>query len=171
MMFAKHNTFTPSLAPFVNWKYGPEWLKWEFPTLSHEHEIEVVEILEAFHTPGLLSSRLENTKDTMGLVCYQPNLVSQQFRFGQLLPKSYFSRKSELCMSTVEMIEANYNEILNRQSNMFLDLTFFSILNILLLHSRVRHLVENVPCWAICSYVKFDEFSNKIFFLSAEQVC
>lgn len=76
-MFAKLHTPTPSLAPFSNQNYGTEWFKQEFTTFAPKHEIEVVEIWEAFLTLRLLLLRLGNTKYTMGLVGYQPNLVSQ----------------------------------------------------------------------------------------------
>lgn len=76
MIFSKVHTFTPSLAPFANRKYVPEWFKREFHSLTPEHETEATEILEALLTPRILSSRIGNTKDTMGLVGCQPNLVS-----------------------------------------------------------------------------------------------
>lgn len=56
---------------------------------------------------------------------YQPNLLSHQLGLSQSFPKSYFSRKSELCLSTGEMTEAEYNESLNRQANVCIDLTPF----------------------------------------------
>lgn len=111
--------------PFSNWNHGPEWFKWEFPTLVHEHETEVFEIWEAFLTLILLSLRLGKTKDTMGRVGYQPNLVSRKFGFSQSLAISYFRRKIELCLSTIEMNEARYNECLNRKTTTCLDLTPF----------------------------------------------
>lgn len=44
MMFSRRNVFTPSMAPFSNWIYGPDWFKIELPTLNVELQVEVVEI-------------------------------------------------------------------------------------------------------------------------------
>lgn len=73
--------FTPFTTFFVNQNHWSDWFMREFPAFVVEHQVEVVEILRAFITPKMLSTRLGTTKDSIGLVGYQPNHVARQFGF------------------------------------------------------------------------------------------
>lgn len=108
MKFAKRHNFIIAMTPFSSQNYGPEWFRREFPPLAIEHETQVIKIWEAFLTPRLLPSRLGNTKDTMILVSYQPNLISRYFGFSQLLPRSYYNHKNDIYLCTIKMNEAEY---------------------------------------------------------------
>lgn len=79
MMFATLYVFNPTMAPFARRSYVLDWFRREFHASTPKHDVEFVKIWKAFLTPKLLSSRLGNTKDTIGVVRYQPNLVLANF--------------------------------------------------------------------------------------------
>lgn len=108
MMFARSQVFTPSMAHFVNQSHGTNWFRREFITLTIKHQVKVVDIWRDFLTPKLLSTRLATGNANLGIVGYQPNMVTRQFVFNQCLSNSLFSLKRDLFLSTVEMNEEKY---------------------------------------------------------------
>lgn len=124
-VFSRRHVFTPLMAPFADRSHEPYWFKREFPALNAEYQTKVFEIWSSFLTPKLLSTRLRTTKDNLGIIGYQPNLVAQQFGFIQSLPNSIFSRKKDLCHNIVEITEEEYSMRLTRQSGVLITHTPF----------------------------------------------
>lgn len=72
-----------------------------------------------------MSTKLGTTKDSIGLVGYQPNHVARQFGFSQCLPKSLFNRKKNLFRNIIEIIEEEYLTCLAQQVGEHIDLAPF----------------------------------------------
>ncbi|KAH1209248.1 hypothetical protein GmHk_15G043829 [Glycine max] len=77
-IFLSFDKFLPQHAPFINREVGPAWFTDYFPTVDPDNEEEI------------LSCRTGVQSNYLGLVGYQPNLVSRQFGLSQIRPKSLF---------------------------------------------------------------------------------
>jgi len=97
------DTFTPSLAPFTNRVYGPDWFKKEFSATKIEDEAKSNAIWKAYLTPTLLSSRIKST-DPFGLYGYQPNLAARQFGLVQPKPSSLYKCLDDLKQPLIEHV-------------------------------------------------------------------
>jgi hypothetical protein len=95
--------------PFLKRQVGPAWFTQDFPATNLDDEEEVYEIWLAFLSPTILFSRLGISKKYLGLVGYQPNLVSLQFGFSQLVPKSLFQSQSEIVSGNSGVDEDYFN--------------------------------------------------------------
>lgn len=99
------------MTPFINQKYGPSWFTKDFPTSNTDQDTEFLDIWGTFLTPRLLVDHVDDPKAHIKILRYQPNLVARQFGLGQLLPKSLYSRKSDLCLCIIPYIERSYIEL------------------------------------------------------------
>jgi len=97
------DTFTPSLAPFMNRACGPNWFKKEFPTTKIDDEAETNAIWKAYLTPTFLSSRTKSTYP-FGLYGYQPNLAARQIGLMQPKPSSLYKFLDDLKQPLVEHV-------------------------------------------------------------------
>ncbi|KAH1240879.1 hypothetical protein GmHk_07G018620 [Glycine max] len=89
-IFLSFDKFLPQHAPFISREVGPAWFTDYFPTVDPDNEEEVNEIWSFYLNPQILSCRTGVQSNYLGLVGYQPNLVSRQFGLSQIRPKSLF---------------------------------------------------------------------------------
>ncbi|KAL5156645.1 hypothetical protein HKD37_15G041574 [Glycine soja] len=89
-IFLSFDKFLPQHAPFINREVGPAWFTDDFPAVDPDNEEEVNEIWSFYLNPQILSCRTGIQSNYLGLVGYQPNLVSRQFGLSQIRPKSLF---------------------------------------------------------------------------------
>ncbi|MCH80982.1 hypothetical protein A2U01_0001760, partial [Trifolium medium] len=102
-IFLKFDKLTEAQTPFLERKIGPTWFTEDFPASNPDNEEEVNEVWSAYLDPTVLSCRVGSQSKYIGLVGYQPNLVSRQFGFAQLLPKSLYEHiKSIVSLQSVE---------------------------------------------------------------------
>ncbi|PNX64117.1 hypothetical protein L195_g053852, partial [Trifolium pratense] len=99
-IFLAIDQFKPEHAPFVKRPVGPHWFVEELPVLNPDVEEEVNEAWTSYLDPTILSIRIGTLASEYGLVGYQPNLVSRQFGFSQLRPKSMYLRKKNIVLGT-----------------------------------------------------------------------
>jgi len=81
------------MSPFVSQSYGLKWFQGEFPATNPKYQEETGEIWKAYLTPTLLSTGLATGKGNLGLIGYQPHLVTRQFRLSQFRPNSLYKLK------------------------------------------------------------------------------
>ncbi|KAL5160928.1 hypothetical protein HKD37_07G018317 [Glycine soja] len=89
-IFLSFDKFLPQHAPFISREVGPAWFTDDFPAVDPDNEEEVNEIWSFYLNPQILSCRTGVQSNYLGLVGYQPNLVSRQFGLSQIRPKSLF---------------------------------------------------------------------------------
>ncbi|KAL5191633.1 hypothetical protein HKD37_04G010884 [Glycine soja] len=89
-IFLSFDKFLPQHAPFISREVGPAWFTDYFPAIDPDNEEEVNEIWSFYLNPQILSCRTGVQSNYLGLVGYQPNLVSRQFGLSQIRPKSLF---------------------------------------------------------------------------------
>ncbi|KAH1212112.1 hypothetical protein GmHk_14G040383 [Glycine max] len=89
-IFLSFDKFLPQHAPFISREVGPAWFTDYFPAVDPDNEEEVNEIWSFYLNPQILSCRTGVQSNYLGLVGYQPNLVSRQFGLSQIRPKSLF---------------------------------------------------------------------------------
>ncbi|KAH1214822.1 hypothetical protein GmHk_13G036099 [Glycine max] len=89
-IFLSFDKFLPQHAPFISREVGPAWFTDDFPVVDPDNEEEVNEIWSFYLNPQILSCRTGVQSNYLGLVGYQPNLVSRQFGLSQIRPKSLF---------------------------------------------------------------------------------
>ncbi|KAL5138864.1 hypothetical protein HKD37_10G028935 [Glycine soja] len=89
-IFLSFDKFLPQHAPFISREVGPAWFTDYFPVVDPDNEEEVNEIWSFYLNPKILSCRTGVQSNYLGLVGYQPNLVSRQFGLSQIRPKSLF---------------------------------------------------------------------------------
>ncbi|KAL5148570.1 hypothetical protein HKD37_13G035601 [Glycine soja] len=89
-IFLSFDKFLPQHAPFISREVGPAWFTDYFPTVDPDNEEEVNEIWSFYLNPQILSCRTGVQSNYLGLVGYQPNLISRQFGLSQIRPKSLF---------------------------------------------------------------------------------
>lgn len=53
----------------------------------------------------------------MSILSYQPNLVSRKFGISQTVPRLFFKKKNELCLSTADYSEDDYLQRIARHAN------------------------------------------------------
>jgi hypothetical protein len=110
-IFLNFDEFLPRHAPFLERKYGPAWFTEDFPALDPNNEEEVNEFWSAYLEQTMLSCRIGDKSNQLGLVGYQPNCVSRQFRMSQMRPKSLFEKADKIVMGTW-VSEKLYNKYL-----------------------------------------------------------
>ncbi|KAH1206942.1 hypothetical protein GmHk_16G047242 [Glycine max] len=89
-IFLSFDKFLPQHAPFISREVGPAWFTDYFPAVDPDNEEKVNEIWSFYLNPQILSCRTGVQSNYLGLVGYQPNLVSRQFGLSQIRPKSLF---------------------------------------------------------------------------------
>ncbi|XP_045809919.1 uncharacterized protein LOC123904282 [Trifolium pratense] len=99
-IFLAIDQFKPEHAPFVKRTIGPSWFVKEIPVLNPNAEEEINETWTAYLDPTILSIRIGTLSSEYALIGYQPNLVSRQFGFSQLRPKSMYIRKKNIVLGT-----------------------------------------------------------------------
>lgn len=124
-MFSKRYHFNAMMAPFSKRRHELEWFTREFLD-TNEREAESKKIWAAFLTPRLLSTRLGSSKEVVKILYYQPNLVSRQFGIIQTKPKSFFSRKSDLHLCTINYSKDDYLRQITRHASDLPKLTPFA---------------------------------------------
>ncbi|MCH82814.1 hypothetical protein A2U01_0003626, partial [Trifolium medium] len=129
-IFLKFDKITEHHTPFLERKIGPNWFTEEFPPSNPDARDDVDEIWTAYLDPTVLSCRVGNHPKHLGLVGYQPNLVSRQFGFAQILPKSLFENKKNICLGcSVGISETWYKKFLEVTSEICYDLQPFKYTN------------------------------------------
>lgn len=126
LMFTNLCHFNVIITPLSKRTHGPEWFTREFPSID-EREAESKKIWAAFLTPRLLSTRLGSSKEVVKILCYQPNLVLHQFGISQTKPKSFFNRKSDVCLCMIDYSEDDYLRRITQHANDRPKLTPFSL--------------------------------------------
>lgn len=114
-MFAKHYEFTHLMSPFFNRKHGTSWFTMNFPTTNLDQKTGFLVTWETFITPKLLVIRMDDPKWRTAIIGYQRNPMVQHFGFCQILPKSLYNRRSELCLNIVFYSDNGYIGHLSRQ--------------------------------------------------------
>ncbi|KAK2442624.1 serine/threonine-protein phosphatase 7 long form protein [Trifolium repens] len=94
---------TPKNTPFVKRTVGPDWFKRPFPATNPKEEEDTNNIWTMFLNPTILSSRQGVERRHLGLVGYQPNLVTRQFGLSQFRPKSLFKNKDDIVLGNSGM--------------------------------------------------------------------
>ncbi|MCH98819.1 hypothetical protein A2U01_0019827, partial [Trifolium medium] len=97
-IFLKFDKLTKRNTPFIDRKVGPTWFREDFPATNPDNEDEVNEIWHAYLNPTVLTCRIGPFLSDLGLVGYQPNLVSRQFGFSQMRPRSLFEVTKNICL-------------------------------------------------------------------------
>jgi hypothetical protein len=99
-MFLNFNKFLPRHAPFVERKYGAAWFVEDFPGFDPDNEEEVNEVWRAYLEQIVISCRIGDKSNQLGLVGYLPNCVSRQFGMSQMRPKSLFEKADKIVLGT-----------------------------------------------------------------------
>ncbi|MCI20129.1 hypothetical protein A2U01_0041290, partial [Trifolium medium] len=128
-IFLKFDKLSKRNTPFIERKVGPTWFREDFPANNPDNEDEVNEIWHAYLDPTVLSCRIGTFLSDLGLVGYQPNLVSRQFGFSQLRPKSLFEASKNICLGYSGISEKFYNKYLNMTAENKYHLNPFSYTN------------------------------------------
>jgi hypothetical protein len=111
-VFFHLSTFKREHAPFVQRKVGPTWFIEEFPTTNVDNEDDITKFWSAFLDPAILSCRIGKDAKSYGLVGYHPNLVSRQFGFSQIVPKSFYLRVKDVCLGYCGISEKRFKAFL-----------------------------------------------------------
>ncbi|MCH97759.1 hypothetical protein A2U01_0018755, partial [Trifolium medium] len=129
-IFLNFNKITAQHTPFLERKFGPSWFTEEFPASNPDARDDVNDIWTAYLDPTVLSCRVGNQPKHLGLVGYQPNLVSRQFGFAQILPKSLYEHKKNICLGCSNGISDTwYKKYLKVTSEVSYDLQPFKYTN------------------------------------------
>jgi hypothetical protein len=99
-MFLNFNKFLPRHAPFVERNYGAAWFVEDFPVFDPDNEEEVNEVWRAYLEQTVISCRIGDKSNQLGLVGYLPNCVSRQFGMFQMRPKSLFEKADQIVLGT-----------------------------------------------------------------------
>jgi hypothetical protein len=111
-VFFHLSTFKREHAPFVDRKVGHTWFIEEFPTTNVDNEDDITKFWSAFLDPAILSCRIGKDAKSYGLVGYHPNLVSRQFGFSQIVPKSFYLRVKDVCLGYCGISEKRFKAFL-----------------------------------------------------------
>lgn len=107
-LFLESTIFYSTMAHFVDRCVDPSWFRNRFPGVSPSTIVTSNFVWEAFMTPTLLSTRIEDGTPNYGFVGYQPNLVAIQFGFSQMLPCSLYIHEDDICWSERRFTIADY---------------------------------------------------------------
>jgi hypothetical protein len=127
-IFLNLKTFKETYAPFIERKIGPSWFGLPFPPLPEFEEFALRQWL-AYLDPTVLSCRTGLTGKDYGLVRYFPNLVSRQFGFTQLIPKSFYAHEQDICLGITGMTEGYFRSYLRSTEKHKYELTPFPYQN------------------------------------------
>lgn len=104
------------MPPFSKRTHGPELFTHQL-LVTGEKKNELKRIWETLFTPKLLSTILGTSKEQTRILSYQPNLASRQFGISQTVPRLFFKKKSELCLSIIDYSEDDYLQRISLHAN------------------------------------------------------
>ncbi|MCH79637.1 hypothetical protein A2U01_0000390 [Trifolium medium] len=128
-IFLKFDKLTAKHTPLIERKFGPSWFTEDFPASNPDAADDVNEVWDTYLDPTVLSCRVGTQLKHLGLVGYQPNLVSRQFGFAQILSKSLYESSINICLGCLGISENWYKKFLKITSEVKYNLQPFKYTN------------------------------------------